>query len=128
MASADSNRAQILHDSNQSHSKTPSESPYPLRYRQIRHLRRDSPDGNTDSTKTTKPIRLPPPPFQTLTNGIRLALVKIRAFRQRVDAVMSPVCGRVQIRFYTRANCWSKIDVVDGALDWRSTLFFLACG
>jgi hypothetical protein len=43
MASADSNRAQIPHDSNQSHSKTPSESPYPLRYRQIRHLRRDSP-------------------------------------------------------------------------------------
>jgi hypothetical protein len=54
MASADSNRAQIPHDSNQSHSKTPSESPYPLRHRQIRHLRRDSLDGNTNSTKTTK--------------------------------------------------------------------------
>src|SRR5258708_34766227 len=44
MVSADSNRAQIPHDSNQSHSKTPSESPYTLRHRQIRlrHLRRDS--------------------------------------------------------------------------------------
>jgi hypothetical protein len=128
MASADSNRAQIPHDSNQSHSKTPNESPYPLRHRQIRHLRRESLDGTTNSTKTTKAYPLPPPPFQTLTNGIRLALVNIRAFRQRVDAVMSRVCGRVQIRFYTRANCWSKIDVVDGALDWRSTLLFLACG
>ena len=78
--------------------------------------------------KPRKHIRLPPPPFQTLTNGIRLALVNIRAFRQRVDVVMSRVRGRVQIRFYTRANCWSKIDVVDGALDWRSTLFFVARG
>jgi hypothetical protein len=69
--------------------------------------------------KPRKHIRLPPPPFQTLTNGIRLALVNIRAFRQRVDVIMSRVCGRVRIRFYTRANRWSKIDVVDGALDWR---------
>jgi hypothetical protein len=34
--------------------KTPSESPYPLRHRQIRHLRSDSLDENTNSTKTTK--------------------------------------------------------------------------